>query len=62
MFGRGKEEIKKKGNSFSLSGVHMQRVQELAQLFGVSPSEIIRRAIDEYYMTTMERFSRFRDY
>jgi predicted transcriptional regulator len=40
----------------------MQRVQELAELFGVSPSEIIRRAIDEYYMTTMERLSRFRNY
>ena len=60
MFGKGelKERARKKGNSFSLSDVHMERVYELAQIYGISPSEVIRRAIDEFYFATMERLSK----
>ncbi len=50
--------VKKKGNSFSLSDIHMERVYELARIYGISPSEVIRRAIDEFYFSTMERLSK----
>ena len=61
MFGKRieiSEKVKKKGNSFSLSDIHMERVYELAQIYGISPSEVIRRAIDEFYFSTMERLSK----
>ena len=64
MFGKSelKEKTKKRGNSFTLSDAHMQKVYELAEIFGVSSSEIIRRAIDEYYISMMERLSKIKEY
>lgn len=58
MFGNVKEKTKKRGNSFSLSDIHMERIFELANIYGISLSEVIRRAIDEFYFATMEKLSK----
>lgn len=51
-------KMKKRGNSFSLSDIHVKRLNELAEIFGISPSEVLRRAIDDYYLRTLERLSK----
>ncbi len=59
---RGKEKARKESYSFSLNELYMERVYELAELLGISPSEVIRRAIDEYYLGIMERISRINNF
>jgi len=49
--------IKKRGFCLSLGDVHWERINELAEIYGVSPSEVVRRAVDEFYFMTMERLS-----
>ena len=56
----GREEFDGKYNckGFSLNKAYQAKVKELAELFGCSESEVIRRAIDHYYIWVMQQISK----
>lgn len=55
-----KKELDRKYNcrGFSLNEVYQAKVSELAEILGCSESEIIRRAIDHYYIYVLQEFSK----
>lgn len=43
---------------FSLNDIYLAKVEELAELLGCSDSEVIRRAIDHYYLHILQELSK----
>ena len=49
MFGKRIEKGKNRCMGFSLNPIYESKVEEIAEILGISKSEVLRRAIDEYY-------------
>ena len=47
---------KMRNKGYSLNEIYEQRLEELAKILGISKSEVIRRAIDEYYIKIIPIF------
>ena len=56
MFRRKVNERKNKSMGYSLNPVYDSKLEELAEVLGVNKSEVLRRAIDEYYFKVMGFF------
>ena len=56
---RSSSSVQRKANvSFSLSELCILRIKRLAEVIGCSESEVVRRAVDEYYL---KYYSLYRD-
>jgi len=49
MFGKKIERNKNKSMGYSLNPIYDSKLEEIAEILGISKSEVLRRAIDEYY-------------
>ena len=60
LWNKNKEDLDKKYShrGFSLNEVYQAKVAELAELLGCSESEVIRRAIDHYYIYILQQLSK----
>ncbi len=61
MFGKKIEKGKNRCTGFSLNPIYEAKLEEIAEILGISKSEVLRRAIDEYYFKVVG-FYRSKDY